>query len=79
MITTGIALYDKMAHNTNCGECIKVKEILSNKMGINKDLIKTKHEKHFDTKMNVRAYIGKNRSILISIDYGGGHFKIIDE
>jgi len=78
-ITAGTAIYDKMTHNTNCGECIQVKEILSKRTGLNKDSIKTKHEKHFDTNMNVRAYVGKSKSILVNIDYNGENFRIIDE
>ncbi|MGA1870202.1 MAG: hypothetical protein ACMUJM_16820 [bacterium] len=79
LIAAGTAIYDKITHNTNCAECIIVKEMLSKRTGVNKDLIKTKHEKHFDTSMNIRAYMEENKSVLVNIEYGGEDFKIIDE
>ena len=79
LITAGTALYDKMTHHAKCRECMQVVDIISKRTGINKDSIKTRHEKHFDTNMHVRAYIGKSKSILVSIDYGGKDFKILVE
>ena len=79
LITAGTAIYDKVTHNTNCRECMRVKEILAKRKGITKNLIKTKHEKYFDTHMNIRVYMEESKSILVDIDYNGENFKIIDD
>jgi hypothetical protein len=79
LITAGTVLYDKMTHNAKCRECMQIKDMISKKTGINKNAIKTRHEKHFDTDMHIRAYIGKKATILVDIDYGGENFQIIGE
>ena len=71
------AIYDKITHDSNCTECNTIKQVMSDKMGIDMDAVKTKHEKTFDDHMYIRADIGEEKTILFDIGIGGQHLRVI--
>ncbi len=79
LIPLGTLVYDKLTHERNCSECLMVKALLSDRYGIEADRIRTKHVKHFDTYIHIRADLGGAESLLVSISYGGENFRIVEE
>ena len=59
-------IYDKLTHGSNCIECNTIKQAISDKMGVEIGIVKTKHEKMFDDHMHIRADIGKEKSFLLT-------------
>lgn len=71
LTAAGTALYDKITHDVKCRYCNIIKDELITQRGINRDSIKTIHEKDYSDYMRIQTYIDREMDILVNIDYNG--------